>query len=73
LLLATLTAGIRPLKGRLRRHARVEPDTQPGQVNGQGVIAFGAKWFAMSPTGTAIRTQPSSTAYNGIYQPTATT
>jgi predicted lipoprotein with Yx(FWY)xxD motif len=31
-------------------------DTAPGQVNGQGVIAFGAKWFAMSPAGMAIRT-----------------
>jgi predicted lipoprotein with Yx(FWY)xxD motif len=48
-------------------------DTEPGQVNGQGVSAFGAKWFAMSPIGTAIRTQPSSTASNGVYQPTATT
>lgn len=26
-------------------------DTQPGQTNGQGLRAFGARWSALSPTG----------------------
>jgi predicted lipoprotein with Yx(FWY)xxD motif len=31
-------------------------DEKPGQTNGQGVMAFGATWFAVSPAGTQIRT-----------------
>jgi predicted lipoprotein with Yx(FWY)xxD motif len=27
-------------------------DTKPGQANGQGVTAFGAAWFALTPSGT---------------------
>jgi predicted lipoprotein with Yx(FWY)xxD motif len=27
-------------------------DTKPGDVNGQGVTAFGAAWFALTPSGT---------------------
>ena len=42
-------------------------DTQPGQVNGQGVTAFGAEWLAVSPTGGAISSQPSGTASSGGY------
>lgn len=30
------------------------PDTQPGQVSGQGVVSFGAKWDAVGPSGKAI-------------------
>jgi predicted lipoprotein with Yx(FWY)xxD motif len=26
-------------------------DTKPGQTNGQGVTAFGAAWFALTPSG----------------------
>jgi predicted lipoprotein with Yx(FWY)xxD motif len=37
-------------------------------VSGRGVIAFGAKWVALSPAGTAIRTQPSSTASSGEHR-----
>jgi predicted lipoprotein with Yx(FWY)xxD motif len=37
-------------------------DTQPGQVNGQGVTAFGAEWLAVSPTGGAVSSQTSGTA-----------
>jgi predicted lipoprotein with Yx(FWY)xxD motif len=29
-------------------------DSRPGQTNGQGVTAFGAAWFALSPTGSQI-------------------
>jgi predicted lipoprotein with Yx(FWY)xxD motif len=29
-------------------------DSRPGQTNGQGVTAFGAAWFALSPAGTQI-------------------
>ena len=30
-------------------------DTQPGQVSGQGIDAFGAPWYVVSPSGTLIR------------------
>ena len=33
-------------------------DHKPGDVNGQGVIAFGAGWFAVSPAGNQITSQP---------------
>jgi hypothetical protein len=26
-------------------------DTKPGDINGQGVTAFGAAWFAVTPAG----------------------
>jgi predicted lipoprotein with Yx(FWY)xxD motif len=29
-------------------------DSQAGQFNGQGVDAFGAKWFAVAPTGSKV-------------------
>jgi predicted lipoprotein with Yx(FWY)xxD motif len=28
-------------------------DSKPGDVNGQGLTAFGAEWFAVSPSGSA--------------------
>jgi predicted lipoprotein with Yx(FWY)xxD motif len=35
-------------------------DKKPGQTTGQGVTAFGAAWFALSPSGTQISaTSPS--------------
>jgi hypothetical protein len=44
-------------------------DTKAGQTNGQGVNAFGAKWFVVSPSGKAITTaasaNPNSTAGGG--------
>ena len=46
---------------------RYQGDTQPGQVNGQGVTAFGAEWLAVSPTGGAISSQTSGTALSGGY------
>jgi len=42
-------------------------DTRPGQVNGQGVTAFGAEWLAVSPTGGAISSQTSGTASSSGY------
>jgi predicted lipoprotein with Yx(FWY)xxD motif len=29
-------------------------DTRPGQTNGQGLTAFGARWFVLSPSGSQI-------------------
>ena len=46
---------------------RYQGDTQPGQVNGQGVTAFGAQWLAVSPTGGAISSRTSGTALSGGY------
>ena len=34
-------------------------DHKPGDVNGQGVTAFGAAWFAVSPAGNQISSQAS--------------
>jgi predicted lipoprotein with Yx(FWY)xxD motif len=33
-------------------------DQKPGDVHGQGVDAFGAGWFALSPAGNRIASQP---------------
>jgi predicted lipoprotein with Yx(FWY)xxD motif len=33
-------------------------DTKPGDVTGQGLTAFGAAWFAVSPAGNQISSQP---------------
>jgi predicted lipoprotein with Yx(FWY)xxD motif len=33
-------------------------DQKPGDVNGQGVTAFGAPWYALSPTGSQVTTSP---------------
>jgi predicted lipoprotein with Yx(FWY)xxD motif len=35
-------------------------DKKPGDVNGQGVTAFGAAWFAVSPAGNEIASQPAT-------------
>jgi predicted lipoprotein with Yx(FWY)xxD motif len=42
-------------------------DTRPGQVNGEGVTAFGAEWLAVSPTGGAISSQTSGPASSSGY------
>ena len=55
-------------------------DTKPGDVNGQGVTAFGGRWFAVSPAGNPISRQPtrqgsgssSSHAAAPVAQPAAT-
>jgi predicted lipoprotein with Yx(FWY)xxD motif len=51
-------------------------DKKPGDVNGEGLTAFGGRWFAISPTGkrvspkpsTATRPKPTPAAGNGIPQ-----
>ena len=40
-------------------------DTKPGQTRGEGFSAFGAKWYAVSPAGAKVVSQP---AGNGIPQ-----
>jgi predicted lipoprotein with Yx(FWY)xxD motif len=35
-------------------------DQKPGDTNGQGVKAFGARWFALTPSGTQISSRPSA-------------
>ena len=37
-------------------------DQRPGQTAGQGVVAFGAAWFAVSPAGNQVAAHPSSAA-----------
>ena len=40
-------------------------DKKPGDVNGQGVTAFGAAWFALTPSGTQAATTVSSSGGGG--------
>jgi predicted lipoprotein with Yx(FWY)xxD motif len=40
-------------------------DQKPGQTTGQGVTAFGAAWFALSPSGSQISATPPSPATGG--------
>jgi predicted lipoprotein with Yx(FWY)xxD motif len=42
-------------------------DSGAGQQNGQGVDAFGAKWFVVAPAGGAVRGATASTTANGGY------
>lgn len=42
-------------------------DTAPGQVNGNGVTAFGAKWYAITPSGTVPASSSSSSPSGGGY------
>jgi predicted lipoprotein with Yx(FWY)xxD motif len=35
-------------------------DKKPGYVNGEAVTAFGAAWFALTPSGTQISARPTS-------------
>jgi predicted lipoprotein with Yx(FWY)xxD motif len=37
-------------------------DAKPGQANGQGISAFGARWYVVSPSGKAIVANPSAAA-----------
>jgi predicted lipoprotein with Yx(FWY)xxD motif len=39
---------------------RYEPDTAAGQTRGQGVDAFGARWYVLAPSGRAITKAPAS-------------
>ena len=42
-------------------------DQTPGDTNGEGINAFGARWYAVSPSGNQIVGQPSSSNGGGIY------
>jgi hypothetical protein len=44
---------------------RYQGDQKPGDTNGQGLTAFGASWFALSPAGSQVTTQPSSSGGGG--------
>ena len=35
-------------------------DSGPGSVTGQGVTSFGAAWYALNPSGQAVRTTPAA-------------
>jgi predicted lipoprotein with Yx(FWY)xxD motif len=37
-------------------------DMAPGDVNGQGKKSFGGTWYAVSPSGVAVKAAPSGTA-----------
>ena len=40
-------------------------DKKPGQTTGQGVTAFGAAWFALTPSGTQASAPASSSGGGG--------
>ena len=40
-------------------------DTKPGQTNGEGITAFGGRWFVLSPAGTKVRPHRSSSVGGG--------
>jgi predicted lipoprotein with Yx(FWY)xxD motif len=46
---------------------RYQGDQKPGDVNGQGLTAFGGSWFALSPAGNQISGQPSSSGGGTSY------
>jgi predicted lipoprotein with Yx(FWY)xxD motif len=43
-------------------------DKQKGQTNGEGLSAFGAKWYAVSPAGAKVLRKVAPPAGNGIPQ-----
>ena len=42
-------------------------DKKPGDTNGQGLTAFGGGWFALSPAGSQVSGQASSSGGNSGY------
>ena len=42
-------------------------DSNPGDTNGQGLNAFGGSWYALSPAGDQITTQPSNSGGGSGY------
>ena len=48
-------------------------DHKPGDINGQGVTAFGAAWFVVSPAGTQISNPGSGGGGGSSSRPAATT
>jgi len=43
-------------------------DTKKGQTNGEGVTAFGAQWYAVSPAGATVAKRASNGG-GGAYGP----
>jgi predicted lipoprotein with Yx(FWY)xxD motif len=43
---------------------RFSGDNGAGDTNGQGVNAFGARWYVLSPAGNEVKTQPSNSNGN---------
>jgi predicted lipoprotein with Yx(FWY)xxD motif len=39
---------------------RFKMDTKAGDTNGENVLAFGARWFALSPAGRQVSPQPAT-------------
>jgi predicted lipoprotein with Yx(FWY)xxD motif len=39
------------------------PDTKPGQTTGQGINAFGARWYVESPSGKVIKASATPSPY----------
>ncbi|HZT53476.1 MAG TPA: hypothetical protein VE995_03765 [Gaiellaceae bacterium] len=48
-------------------------DRRPGQANGEGVQAFGARWYAISRAGVAVRPRAVPTTTTPTTTPTTTT
>jgi predicted lipoprotein with Yx(FWY)xxD motif len=44
-------------------------DKKQGQTSGEGVNAFGAKWYAVSPAGAKIVKSAPTSGYSGSYGP----
>ncbi len=42
-------------------------DQNPGDATGQGLKAFGAAWFTVSPAGNQVAVQATSSGSNGGY------
>ena len=42
-------------------------DSKPGDTNGQGLNAFGGSWYALSPAGDQITSQPSNSGGGSGY------
>ncbi len=40
-------------------------DNSPGDTNGEGVVAFGASWFALSPSGSQVSPSSSNSGRGG--------
>jgi predicted lipoprotein with Yx(FWY)xxD motif len=71
---ASLIGTIKRADGRLQVTYNHHPlytfaqDTKAGQTNGEGVDAFGAQWYTVSPAGATIK-KPSSSSGGGGYRP----
>jgi predicted lipoprotein with Yx(FWY)xxD motif len=44
-------------------------DTKKGQTNGEGLNAFGGKWYVVSPAGSKVNKASSSSGGGGYYGP----